>query len=163
MEELRGKLPSGNRANRRGGSCPIRSVTNNFQPKASPAKVVSSQTNGPEGSAHPPSNHHKLMYSIGNDAWHAYYGFTRGQVFAAQPWLPYVADSCLERWDECFKSFSREPGPRTMELKLKDRVYTVQEGDHIIENGMYILVTGFSEFKEDGTVDHIEFWVTGGQ
>ncbi|KAI4592781.1 hypothetical protein KJ359_010412 [Pestalotiopsis sp. 9143b] len=97
----------------------------------------------------------------GNDAWHAYYGFTRGQVFAAQPWLPYVADSCLERWDECFKSFSREPGPRTMELKLKDRVYTVQEGDHIIENGMYILVTGFSEFKEDGTVDHIEFWVTG--
>jgi hypothetical protein len=49
-----------------------------------------------------------------------------------------------------------------MELKLKNRVHTVQEGDHFIENGVYILITGFSEFKDDGTVDHIDFWVTGG-
>ncbi|KAF3011382.1 hypothetical protein E8E14_009607 [Neopestalotiopsis sp. 37M] len=97
----------------------------------------------------------------GNDAWHAYYGFTRGKVFGAQPWLPFIADNCLEKWDECFRSFSREPGPRTMELKLKNRVHTVQEGDHFIENGVYILITGFSEFKDDGTVDHIDFWVTG--
>ncbi|KAI0129763.1 hypothetical protein BJ170DRAFT_286505 [Xylariales sp. AK1849] len=47
-----------------------------------------------------------------------------------------------------------------VELKLKDKVYTMNDGDDLIENGMYILITGFSEFKEDGTVDYIDFWVT---
>jgi hypothetical protein len=101
--------------------------------------------------------------STGNDAWHAYYGFTRGQVPGPQPWLPYVDEACLEKWKQCFESFQKHPGPRAMELKLKNKVYTVKDGDHVIENGVYILVTGFSEFKEDGTIDYIDFWVTGGQ
>ncbi|KAK9419685.1 hypothetical protein SUNI508_07171 [Seiridium unicorne] len=97
----------------------------------------------------------------GNDAWHAYYGFTRGEVPGPQPWLSYVEESYLEDWKECFESFQKSPGPRTHELKLKNKVYTVEEGGHAIENGVYILVTGFSEFNEDGTVDYIDFWVTG--
>lgn len=99
---------------------------------------------------------------IGNDAWHAYYGFVRGQVTDAQPWLPYVDESCLPKWKECFENFSKRPGPQTMELKLKDKYYTIKDGEHVVKNGVYILVTGFSEFK-DGVVDYIDFWVTGGE
>ncbi|KAH8204277.1 hypothetical protein TruAng_001563 [Truncatella angustata] len=97
----------------------------------------------------------------GNDAWHAYYGFTRGKVPGAQPWLPYVDEGCLEAWAKVFRSLQTEPGAKTHELKLKNQVYTVQEGDHVIQNGVYILITGFSEFKADGTCDYIDFWVTG--
>lgn len=96
----------------------------------------------------------------GNDAWHAYYGFTRSQVPGPQPWLPHIDEGCLEKWQECFESFQQHPGPRAIELKLKNRVHTVKDGDHVITNGVYILVTGFSEFKKDGTVDYIDFWVT---
>lgn len=80
-----------------------------------------------------------------------------------QPWLPHVDESCLEEWAECFQSFQESPGPRAMELKLRQSVYNAKDGDHVIQNGKYVLVTGFSEFKEDGTVDYIDFWVTGGK
>ncbi|KAI1840454.1 hypothetical protein JX266_013338 [Neoarthrinium moseri] len=103
----------------------------------------------------------KGYVQYGNDAWHAYFGFVRGQLTGPQPWLPFIDEPYLDGWNECFESFQRDPGPRTMELKLKDKLYTIKDGEHVMENGMYILVTGFAEFDRDGTVRHIDFWVTG--
>jgi hypothetical protein len=67
----------------------------------------------------------------------------------------------MEAWKKFFERFQKDQGPRTIELRLKNRVYTMQDGQHTIENDVYFLVTGYSEFKEDGTVDYIDFWVTG--
>jgi PAS domain S-box-containing protein len=96
----------------------------------------------------------------GNDAWHNHYGFVRGQVKDPQPWLPHIHEDYLDAWKECYDSFQKNPGPRAIELRLKDKVYTMNDGDHVIQNGVYVLITGFSEFMEDGTVDYIDFWVT---
>lgn len=96
----------------------------------------------------------------GNDAWHNHYGFVRGQVRDPQPWLPHIHEDCLDAWKECYDSFQVNPGPRAIELRLRDKVFVINDGDHAIQNGVYVLITGFSEFKEDGTVDYIDFWVT---
>ncbi|KAK7934581.1 histidine kinase hhk13p [Apiospora marii] len=96
----------------------------------------------------------------GNDAWHNYYGFTRGQVHGPQPWMPYVDEAHVEPWKECFRKIQTEARPVSMELKLRDKVFRMEDGDEIIESSVWVLVTGFTEFKEDGSVDYIDFWVT---
>lgn len=96
----------------------------------------------------------------GNDAWHNYYGFTRGQVYGPQPWMPYVDEAHVEPWEECFRKIKTEARPVSMEIKLKDKVFRMEDGDEIIESAVWVLVTGFTEFKEDGSVDYIDFWVT---
>ncbi|KAK8062126.1 histidine kinase-group xi protein, partial [Apiospora hydei] len=96
----------------------------------------------------------------GNDAWHGYYGFTRGEVHGPQPWTPYIDEAQVEPWKECWKRLQTEAHPFSMELKLKDKVFRMEDGDEIIESSVWILVTGFTEFKADGSVDYIDFWVT---
>ncbi|KAK6836944.1 hypothetical protein PG987_007439 [Apiospora arundinis] len=96
----------------------------------------------------------------GNDAWHAYYGFTRGQVFGPQPWMPFVDEAYVEPWKECFHKIRTEARPFSMELKLKDKTFRMEDGDEIVESSVWVLATGFTEFKEDGSVDYIDFWVT---
>ncbi|KAK6859059.1 hypothetical protein PG995_004912 [Apiospora arundinis] len=96
----------------------------------------------------------------GNDAWHAYYGFTRGQVFGPQPWMPFVDEAYVEPWKECFHKIRTEARPFSMELKLKDKTFRMEDGDEIVESSVWVLATGFTKFKEDGSVDYIDFWVT---
>ncbi|KAK8096569.1 hypothetical protein PG999_012513 [Apiospora kogelbergensis] len=96
----------------------------------------------------------------GNDAWHEYYGFTRGQVHGPQPWLPFVDEAYVEPWKECFRKIKTEASPSSMEIKLKDKVFRMEDGDEIVESSVWVLATGFSEFKADGSVDYIDFWVT---
>ncbi|KAK6854914.1 sensory transduction histidine kinase [Apiospora arundinis] len=96
----------------------------------------------------------------GNDAWHDYYGFTRGQVHGPQPWIPFVDEAYVEPWKECFDKIRTEARPSSMELKLKDKTFRMENGDEIVESSIWVLATGFTEFKADGSIDYIDFWVT---
>jgi signal transduction histidine kinase len=40
-----------------------------------------------------------------------------------------------------------------------NKVYAINDRDHTVEIGVYVLVTGFSKFNEDGIVDYTDFWV----
>ncbi|ORY63840.1 uncharacterized protein BCR38DRAFT_474437 [Pseudomassariella vexata] len=96
-----------------------------------------------------------------NDAWHSYYGFTPGQVHDPEPWLPLIDPEDRPPVKELLERLRKESGPITVEFRLKDRAYTINDGEQVIENAVWVLATGFSEFKADGTtVDYIDFWVT---
>jgi len=97
----------------------------------------------------------------GNDAWHDFYGFTKGQVFdEAQPWISYLHPDDVQKAQDYFKDLTTKKGQLTVQLKLK-KTYTIYEGDRALENDAYVLATGVKEYKPDGvTIDHIDFWVT---
>ncbi|KAK5327090.1 hypothetical protein LTR70_001832 [Exophiala xenobiotica] len=96
----------------------------------------------------------------GNDAWHDFYGFTKGQVFDAQPWLPYIHPDDVQKARDYFTDLQTKRGQLTVQLKLRKK-YSIYEGDRALENNAYVLATGIQEYKPDGiTIDHIDFWVT---
>ncbi|KAI0439473.1 hypothetical protein F4803DRAFT_564472 [Xylaria telfairii] len=100
-----------------------------------------------------------VMY--GNDAWRAYYGFTRGRVpCVPQPWLQFINDDDVEANKELFRTLQTDPHPRACEFRLKNETYTISEGGRTYTNDVYVLATGFSTFAEDGTLKYVDFWVT---
>ncbi|KAI8963578.1 hypothetical protein F5Y11DRAFT_319146 [Daldinia sp. FL1419] len=98
----------------------------------------------------------------GNDAWHSFYGFGPGSPTPdiPQPWLPWVREDYIQPCKDLFDRLQEHTGPESVEFQLVNRTYTISGGDETVTNGAYVVVTGFSQFREDGTVDHIDFWVT---
>lgn len=96
---------------------------------------------------------------FGNEAWHDFYGFKKGQAMDPQPWLPYICDEHVQKAREYFGELQTKKGPRTIEFRLK-RKFTLIEGDKILENDIWVLASGVGEYSADGQLDHIDFWVT---
>ncbi|KAH7029150.1 uncharacterized protein B0I36DRAFT_290562 [Microdochium trichocladiopsis] len=97
---------------------------------------------------------------FGNEAWHSYYSLEPGQELSdPQPWLPFIIDEDVEPCQEFFRKLQHHCGPEAVEFRLKDKPYMVSEGGETISNDAWVLATGFTAFKEDGTVDYIDFWV----
>ncbi|KAJ9656073.1 hypothetical protein H2198_005233 [Neophaeococcomyces mojaviensis] len=96
---------------------------------------------------------------FGNDAWHNYYGFTKGNVPDPQPWLDYLLPDDVQKCRDFFTALTRAKIPRSVELRLKRR-YQITEGDRLIEGDAWIIATGVAEWTEEDEVDHIDFWVT---
>ncbi|KAI0179672.1 hypothetical protein GGR52DRAFT_568439 [Hypoxylon sp. FL1284] len=96
----------------------------------------------------------------GNQAWRAFYGFGPGSVHDAQPWLPWVREDYIQQCLDFFGRLQRNRGPESVEFQLVDKTYTISGGDTTATNGAYVVATGFTQFKDDGSVDHIDFWVT---
>lgn len=96
---------------------------------------------------------------FGNDAWHDFYGFKKGQVIDAQPWLQYVCAEHLAKTKQHFVDLQTKKGPHTIEMRL-NRKFSIVEGDKILENDIWVLSTGLQEYSADGEIDHIDFWVT---
>ncbi|CAJ2509574.1 Uu.00g146000.m01.CDS01 [Anthostomella pinea] len=95
-----------------------------------------------------------------NNAWHANYNFRRGQAMDPEPWIPFLHDDDVQPCKDFFQKLKKHSGPEAVELRLRDKSSKISEGDRTFDNESWILATGFSEFKDDGTVDYIDFWVT---
>ncbi|KAI1479656.1 hypothetical protein F4774DRAFT_425796 [Daldinia eschscholtzii] len=98
----------------------------------------------------------------GNNAWHSFYGFgpDNPPPDIPQPWIPWVREDYLQPCKDFFARLQQHAGPESVEFQLINRTYTISGGDNTVTNGAYVVATGFSQFKEDGTLDHIDFWVT---
>ncbi|KAI1817047.1 hypothetical protein GGS20DRAFT_575124 [Poronia punctata] len=97
----------------------------------------------------------------GNDAWHAHYNFVPGQVpNESQPWLPYIHDDDVQLKRDFFRKLQTHPGPETCEFRLKQETFTIHEGGRTHTNDVYVLATGFSTMRKDGSLAYIDFWVT---
>ncbi|KAI1370810.1 hypothetical protein F4677DRAFT_341153 [Hypoxylon crocopeplum] len=97
----------------------------------------------------------------GNHAWRSFYGFEPGVVPEdPQPWLAWVREDYLQPCKDFFSVLQHQPGPESVEFQLVNKTYTISDGDATATNGAYVVATGFTEFRDDGSVDHIDFWVT---
>ncbi|KAI1760124.1 hypothetical protein GGR53DRAFT_526501 [Hypoxylon sp. FL1150] len=96
----------------------------------------------------------------GNDAWRSFYGFGPGPLPDPQPWLPWVREDHVQSCKEFFARLHLSRGPESVEFQLMNKTYTISGGDSTATNGAYVAATGFTQFKPDGSVDHIDFWVT---
>lgn len=96
----------------------------------------------------------------GNYAWRAFYGFGPEAVPDPQPWLPWVREDYVQPCKDFFSRLQHSRGPESIEFQSVNKTYTISGGDDTVTNGAYVLATGFTQFKEDGSVDHIDFWVT---
>ncbi|KAJ2985478.1 hypothetical protein NUW58_g5507 [Xylaria curta] len=98
--------------------------------------------------------------TYGNDAWRAFYGFTRGRIpKVSQPWLPFLHDDDVQTSMNFFRKLQKCPGPEVCEFRRKNQTFSLSEGGRTFTNDAYILVTGFSNFAEDGSLKFIDFWV----
>ena len=109
-----------------------------------PLGVVSTDANG--------------YVQLGNDAWHDFYGFKKGEVPDPEPWIPHIHLDNVEKAKQYFIDLQTTKGPHTVELMLK-RKYTIYESEKTLENDAWVLATGMQEYNEDGTINHIDFWV----
>ncbi|KAI2607851.1 hypothetical protein GGR54DRAFT_643934 [Hypoxylon sp. NC1633] len=97
----------------------------------------------------------------GNNAWRSFYGFEPGVVPKhPQPWLSWVREDYLQPCHDFFSRLQVNPGPESVEFQLVNKTYTISGGDATVTNGAYVLATGFTQFRDDGSVDYIDFWVT---
>ncbi|OTB03175.1 hypothetical protein M426DRAFT_321970 [Hypoxylon sp. CI-4A] len=97
----------------------------------------------------------------GNNAWRSFYGFGPDDVpDIPQPWLPWVREDYLQPCKDFFARLQQRPSLDSVEFQLVNKTYTISGGDHTVTNGAYVVATGFSHTTEDGTIDHIDFWVT---
>ncbi|KAI1204712.1 uncharacterized protein F4807DRAFT_454433 [Annulohypoxylon truncatum] len=97
----------------------------------------------------------------GNKAWLAIYSFTQGTIPKGPcPWLPWIREDHVQGYKDMFSRLQKYPGPESVEFQLVNKTYTISGGDKTVTNGAYVVATGFSQFKEDGTVDYMDFWVT---
>ncbi|KAI0379417.1 hypothetical protein F5Y04DRAFT_128655 [Hypomontagnella monticulosa] len=98
----------------------------------------------------------------GNNAWQSFYGFGPDHPMPEmpQPWLPWVREDYVQPCKDFFAHLQRYPGPESVEFQLVNKTYTISGGDNTVTNGAYVVATGFSEFKDDGEIDHMDFWVT---
>ncbi|KAK5085371.1 hypothetical protein LTR05_004655 [Lithohypha guttulata] len=96
----------------------------------------------------------------GNDSWHDFYSFKKGQVVDEQPWLPYVHSDDVDKAKQYFRTLQTTPGAHTAELRLKKK-YTIYEGDRMRENDFFILIVGNQEYKDSlkTVIDSIDFWI----
>ncbi|KAI1771018.1 hypothetical protein F4818DRAFT_450106 [Hypoxylon cercidicola] len=96
----------------------------------------------------------------GNNAWRSFYGFGPEPVPDPQPWLPWVREDYVQSCKDFFSRLQWSRDPESVEFQLVNKTYTISGGDATVTNGAYVVATGFTQFREDGTVDHIDFWVT---
>ncbi|KXJ90744.1 hypothetical protein Micbo1qcDRAFT_234633 [Microdochium bolleyi] len=97
---------------------------------------------------------------FGNPAWHSFYHSAGGvNLSQAQPWLPFIKEEDIEPCLIFFRKLQQHCGPEAVEFRLHDKSYIVSESGRTISNDAWVLATGFSQFKQDGTVDYIDFWV----
>ncbi|XDG05486.1 hypothetical protein ABKA04_005101 [Annulohypoxylon sp. FPYF3050] len=97
----------------------------------------------------------------GNKAWMALYGFQPGHIPEEPcPWLPWIRKEHVPACKEMFNRLQKHPGPESVEFQLVNKTYSISGGENTITDGAYINATGFSQFKADGTVDYMDFWVT---
>ncbi|KAI1455118.1 hypothetical protein F4805DRAFT_468927 [Annulohypoxylon moriforme] len=96
-----------------------------------------------------------------NKAWLAIYNFTQGGIPKKPcPWLPLIREEHKKGCKDFFARLQKQPGPESVEFQLVNKTYTISGGDNTVTNGAYVVATGFSQFKDDGTVDYMDFWVT---
>ncbi|KAI1407279.1 hypothetical protein F5Y13DRAFT_175205 [Hypoxylon sp. FL1857] len=101
------------------------------------------------------------VVQYGNKAWLSFYGFEPDNIpKQPQPWLPWVREDYVQPCLDFFAKLQRGPGLESVEFQLVNKTYTISGGDKTVTNGAYVVATGFSQFKEDGTIDHMDFWVT---
>lgn len=96
----------------------------------------------------------------GNHAWRSFYGFGPGALPDPQPWLPWVREDYIQSCKEFFARLQWSRDPESVEFQLVNKTYTISGGDATATNAAYVVATGFTQFKPDGSVDHIDFWVT---
>lgn len=97
----------------------------------------------------------------GNNAWHAHYNFVPGQVpNVSQPWLPYIHDDDVQGKKDFFRRLQTHSGLEACEFRLKNETFTIYEGGRTYTNDVYVLATGFSNIRENGTLAYIDLWVT---
>ncbi|KAI2466933.1 hypothetical protein F4781DRAFT_423699 [Annulohypoxylon bovei var. microspora] len=97
----------------------------------------------------------------GNKAWLAIYSFLQEDFPRSPcPWLPWIREDHVQACKDMFARLQQQPGPESVEFQLVNKTYTISGGDNTVTNGAYVVATGFSQFKEDGTVDYMDFWVT---
>lgn len=95
----------------------------------------------------------------GNEAWHNFYGFKKGQVTDPHPWMPYLDEKHQEPWMEAFRTLTQESGPVAREIMLK-KTFAAEEANESGEHNVWLLVTGFSDIGKGGRANFIDFWVT---
>lgn len=97
----------------------------------------------------------------GNEAWYMFYDIPYGDpVPDPQPWLKYVHQEDLQRTKDFFLRLTKNSRPESCEIRHKSKKYTMSEGEGGVSIDAWVSMMGFSEFKEDGTLDYIDFWVT---
>ncbi|KAI1097841.1 hypothetical protein F4804DRAFT_147881 [Jackrogersella minutella] len=94
----------------------------------------------------------------GNKAWLSFYGFSKIPD-TPQPWLPWIREHDQQEVRDYFAYLRHNPGPESIEFQLGSKTYTISGGDNTVTDGAHVAVTGFTQFREDGSVDHMNFWV----
>ncbi len=96
-----------------------------------------------------------------NESWFKFYEIEQeSPIEEPQPWLKYIHEDDIQRTKDFFANMRHSNQVKSCEIRLKNKKYTISEGDRVATIDAYILTTGCSEFKEDGTLDYIDFWVT---
>ncbi|KAK7755408.1 hypothetical protein SLS62_002635 [Diatrype stigma] len=98
----------------------------------------------------------------GNEAWFKFYDLNPDDINTMtdpQPWLKFVHEDDIQRAKDFFFHMGRSDRAESIEIRIKSKKYTMPEGEGAITIDTYILTTGFSEYKPDGTLDYIDFWV----
>lgn len=98
----------------------------------------------------------------GNEAWFKFYELDPNDITTMaepQPWLKFVHEEDIQRAKDFFFHMGRSNEVESVEIRIKSKKYTMPEGQGAIIIDTYILATGFSEYKPDGTLDYIDFWV----
>jgi len=97
---------------------------------------------------------------FGNEAWHNVYSLDPEVLTSqSQPWLSFIVDEDVEPCRKFFRKLQSRCGLEAVEYRLRDKPYMVSEAGETVSNDAWVLMTGFSAFKDDGMIDHIDFWV----
>lgn len=95
----------------------------------------------------------------GNRAWRAYYNSARDRLpKIAEPWLQFLHDDDVQASKDFFQQLQTNPAPTTCEFRLKNETFTIYEGDMSCTSDAHVLVTGFPNTKEDGSLTSMDFW-----
>lgn len=99
----------------------------------------------------------RVLFS--NETWRRFYDFVSDKLTGIQPWLEHAHPEDVDKARQYFAGLCEQGGPRAVEFRLKRKFY-LSEGDRVIENDSWVLATGFAERNADGSIAHLDFWVT---
>lgn len=99
----------------------------------------------------------RILFS--NETWRTFYDFATDELAGIQPWLEHAHAEDVDKARQYFTDLCEGGGPRAVEFRLKRKFY-LSEGDRLIENDSWVLATGFAERNSDGSIAHLDFWVT---